>query len=330
MELKISDDYVARKITVITPIKHIDGLDKAIELIDSNANFLERCTKIEARETILSATSNTIICNPNAQDFVIDKDLLIDTSINTILTCSTGLNHIDIEYCKENDIEVLSLKDDLDLLNDLPSTSELAFGLMLSLIRFIPKSYDSVKQGEWDYTRFIGHELKSMKVGIVGLGRLGKMMHKYCAAFGAQVRFYDPNEDFYTGKTSSLQELVDWADIISLHVHVSGDTKQMINENLWKRRTKPLYLINTSRGDIVNELDVVRALKLGKLSGYATDVVTDEFGIAYQSPIIKASFDPNMNIIITPHIGGMTIEGQRKAYYHALDKLTPLPLIATH
>ena len=77
---------------------------------------------------------------------------------------STGLNHIDLDYCKNNDIKVLSQKKDYELLNDLPSTSELAFGLMLSILRNIPNGFDDVKKGGWDYDKFIGHQLKGKTI----------------------------------------------------------------------------------------------------------------------------------------------------------------------
>ena len=94
----------------------------------------------------------------------------------------------------------------------------------------------------------------------------------------------------------------------------------MINKSLLGLVQKDLYIINTSRGEIVNELDVVDALNTGKLTGYGTDVIENEFDDITKSPIIKA-MNEGKNIIVTPHIGGMTIEGQTKAYKWSIDKL---------
>ena len=107
---------------------------------------------------------------------------------------------------------------------------------------------------------------------------------------------------------------------MSLHVHVTDETKYMINEKLLGYMKKGSYIVNTSRGEIVDEQAIVKALDSDKLLGYATDVIEDEFADITKSPIVKAMND-GKNIIITPHVGGMTVEGQTKAYKWAIDKL---------
>jgi len=109
-------------------------------------------------------------------------------------------------------------------------------------------------------------------------------------------------------------------DVISLHVHVNDTTIGMVNKELINKSKKGFYLINTSRGEIVKEPDVVDGLKSGKVLGYGTDVLEDEFGDINDSPILHAARDGH-NVIITPHIGGMTFEGQEKAYTWAINKL---------
>ena len=179
------------KIAVITPVKHLEGV---VDLLQSKGDvvFYETASKEEVRGLLLQTTIDTLVCNPNQQTYKIDKELLENTSIKTINSCSTGLNHIDLGYCKENNIEIQCHKNDYELINQLPSTSELAFGLMLSLLRNIPKCNNHVSKYHWDYTKFMGRQVKDLKVGIIGYGRLGKMMEKYCKAFGAKTFIYDP------------------------------------------------------------------------------------------------------------------------------------------
>ena len=164
------------KIAVITPVSHLDGI---VELLLSKGNIFlyEESTKDQVRELLLTHNIDTIICNPNQQTYKIDQDLLKDTHVKIINSCSTGLNHIDVKYCSKNKIKIYSLKNDMELLNNLPSTSELAFGLMMSLLRKIPESKKHVSNYEWDYTQFMGRQVKDLNIGIVGYGRLGKMMH---------------------------------------------------------------------------------------------------------------------------------------------------------
>jgi D-3-phosphoglycerate dehydrogenase len=312
-------------ILVTTPISHIPG---AIDLIRQKGNvfFAETGSKQEIRNLLISNGIDTIFCNPNQQTYKIDEELLINTNVKLINTCSTGLNHIDIDFCNKNSIEIYSLTTDYKLINELPSTAELAFGLMLSILRNIPKANDHVKSKAWDYTKFVGRQVKDLTIGIIGFGRLGKMMYNYCTAFGMRVLVYDPykkqemDDIFLLNQYAELDEIIKQCDVISLHVHVSNSTFHMINEQLLGKCEKMPYIINTSRGEIVKEDDVINALQTNKIAGYATDVLEDEFGNLQNSNIIDA-MNNGYNIIITPHIGGMTIEGQTKAYIWAINKL---------
>ena len=313
-------------IGIITPIRHLDGVDKLLET-KGNLIFLEEGTKEQVRNLLLNSKIDTILCNPNQQTYRIDKELLENTNVSLINTCSTGMNHIDVDYCKENNIKIYSLTKDMKLINDLPSTSELAFGLMVSLLRQIPQGQKHVSEYGWDYTQFMGRQIKNLTVGIVGYGRLGKMMYNYCEAFGAQVRVYDPykrnemDDAFLLNNyCNSIEKLFESCDVISLHVHVTPETKYMINKKILGLSKKNPYIINTSRGEIVNENDIVNALESGVISGYGTDVIENEFDDIKTSPIIK-SMNAGENIIVTPHVGGMTIEGQTKAYKWAINKL---------
>ena len=168
---------------------------------------------------------------------------------------------------------------------------------MLSLLRKIPQGQKHVSEYSWDYTQFMGRQVKDLKVGIIGYGRLGKMMYNFCKTFGADVMIYDPHvrkeltDSFLLNHyCSSLEQLFEFSDVVSLHVHVTDETKYMINKALFG------------------------SIKKG------TDVIENEFDDLNKSPIIKA-MNFGENIIITPHVGGMTIEGQTKAYKHSINKL---------
>ena len=304
------------KIAVITPISHLDGV---YELLQTKGEvfMLEEGDRNEVRELLIKENIDTILCNPNQQSYKIDEDLLWGTNVRVINTASTGLNHIDLEYCESVGIEIQCHKNDFELINQLPSTSELAFGLLLDLMRNITMSNNVTKRDKsWDYLPFVGQQMKDYKVGIVGYGRLGKMMAKFCRAFDAQVFIYDPYSD--ESNVDTLEELFDVCDAVSLHVHVTDETKYMINYDLLSRGVK--FLVNTSRGEIVNEYDVIRALRECKLWGYGADVIEDEFGDIGVSPFFDLDMS-KLNCIFTPHIGGMTIQGQTKAYKWAVNKL---------
>ncbi len=314
------------KIAVITPVYHLDGIVQLLINKSDELYLREESSKEQVRNLLLKRNIDTIVCNPNQQTYKIDEELLQGTNVNLINTCSTGMNHIDVEYCKKQNIKILSLTKDYELIKQLPSTSELAFGLMLSLLRSIPQSKQHVSEYNWDYIPFIGREVKSLTIGIIGYGRLGKMMYNYCKAFGANVKVYDPykrdemDDAFLLNTYCELTDIFKQCDVISLHVHVTDETKYIINKELLGYSKKSPYIINTSRGEIVNEKDIVEALENKVISGYGADVVENEFDDLQASPIIQA-MNQGENIIVTPHTGGMTIEGQTRAYKWAINKL---------
>ena len=304
------------KILCLTPIKHLDGVYEYLEsfgLVDYHPSL----NKESVKGLIDSFDYDVIFCNPNKQSYLLDNYILTKFS-GTILTASTGLNHIDIDYCNEKGIKVMSHKEDMELLNELPSTSELAFGLMSSMLRNIPNGFNDVKNGGWDYDKFMGHQLKGKTIGIIGYGRLGKMMTDYCYAFGMNTLPYDPYKF-----DADFELLLKISDVISLHVHANDETKHMIDKKMLGKMKNNSYIVNTSRGEIVNEHDIVDALRSGKLKGYATDVIEDEYGNRENSPILKG-IKEGLNILVTPHVGGMTWEGQQKAYKWSISKLKEL------
>ena len=303
------------KILCLTPIKHLDGIYEHLESFGS-VSYTPELQK-EHFESLDMSDYDIIFCNPNKQKYLLNGETLGEFG-GTILTASTGLNHIDINYCGRKGIKVLSLTKDILLLRNLPSTAELAFGLMLSIMRKIPSSFEDVKVGGWDYDMFMGHQLGGKRIGVIGYGRLGKMMIRYCWGFGMMPAIYDPYKDY-----NDLESVLKQSDVISLHVHATDETRHMVDKKFLDCMKKGSYIINTSRGEIVNEEDIVQSLRGGHLKGYATDVIEDEYGNRNNSPILHGVKE-GLNIIVTPHVGGMTWEGQQKAYKWSIDKLKKL------
>jgi len=306
------------KILCLTPIDHIRGVRDILH----NVGMVHYCPDLsyeEAKKVINEFGPEIVFVNPNKMRFKLDAELL--KNIDTVCTASTGLNHIDVEYCQKNNKKVISLTTDYDVIEKISSTAEMAFSLMLSLIRNIPSAFEAAKRHEWNYEPFIGRQLNHLTAGVVGYGRLGKMFAHYCKSFGMDVVVYDPYKSIPgIYKSVSYAELLSLSDVISLHVHITNETKGMINaEALSQIKKEGAYLINTARGDIVNEKDVIAAIEQGHLIGYATDVVRDELSDIEKSELIRAS--DRLNIIVTPHIAGMTREAQEIAYCSVAGRL---------
>ena len=172
-----------KTIICTTPIDHLEGLRRNLKkkgklIYKPNINKKDLKKILEKNKRI-----NVIFCNPNRQGYILNKEILQNSSVKLINTASTGLNHINQDDCKKLNIKILSLTKDFKLIKKLPSTSELSFGLMINLQRNIFQSFQSVKNKKWDYTPFIGQELSSLTIGIIGLGRLGNLMANYAKAF---------------------------------------------------------------------------------------------------------------------------------------------------
>lgn len=306
-----------KKLICITPIKKIEGL---YEFLNNNFIIFYKpyITKKKLKHLLQKTDIEIIFCNPNKQKFILDSELLENTDIKIINTASTGTDHIDVNYCKKKKIKIMSLKKDLSLIKQLPSTAELAFGIMLNLMRNITISSKSVSKGEWDYEKFIGYQLKDKKIGIIGYGRLGKLMANYCNSFGMEVFIYDKYKKSRKYKNISLKKIYQTCEIISIHVHLNSETKYMIS-NFKELKKKP-FIINTSRGAIVNEKELVKAINKDLIKGYGCDVLENEI-LGIKNNLLYKLSKKSSKILITPHIGGMTYEGQYKAYFYAAKKL---------
>ena len=303
------------RIICITPIDHIPGIKDRLKTL---GEFIyEPDIGPEELSKLLELEPSYIYTNPNKMTFRLDKKVLRDSPVRAISTASTGRNHIDLDYCAVRNIQVYSLTEDIATIKKISSTAEHAFGLMLALLRHIPASFDSVKQGNWDYLPFVGRQLNQLTAGVVGFGRLGKKFASYCESFGMKVTICDPKIEDKSIPRLSLEAVLDQSDVVSLHVHLERKTTGMINAQSAKG-SSPFYLINTSRGAIVNEPDVIEMLRSKRILGYATDVVASELG---EQGDILSHLDEGLNLIVTPHIGGMTIDAQKIAYSRAIDYL---------
>ena len=245
-----------------------------------------------------------------------NKDILnAAKKLKVIATATTGLDHVDLEEAEKREIQVLSLRGETKFLNTITGTSELAAGIMIELLRRTPHAFESVKKYEWKRDAFRGHNLYGKTLGIVGMGRLGRWMARYGDAFGMKVQFFDP----YVKKSPSkkyekvsFDKILKTSDVVSVHIHLDKDTENMFSAREFVIMKKNAYLINTSRGKIVDEKALLSALVKKEMAGYATDVLAEElsFGKSFKKHPLVEYAKTHENLIIVPHIGGMTEESR--------------------
>ncbi|MBI5002827.1 hydroxyacid dehydrogenase [Candidatus Woesearchaeota archaeon] len=252
-------------------------------------------------------------------DTTVDKHLLdAATNLKVIATATTGTDHIDIEYAKKKGIEVIALQGANTI-----ATAEHTLALLLTLIRKIPAAHASLLRGEWNRPAYMGTEISGKKLGVVGFGRIGRDIAARARAFGMEILAYDPYlkpEDFvqHHATQKDMNTLLKEADVITLHVLLTPETKGMMNKEKLALLKPNAILLNCSRGEVVVEKDLVEALEQKKIAGTALDVFPEE-------PLKQTSFliryaKTHDNLIITPHIAGSTHEAIHQAGLYAAAK----------
>ena len=225
-------------------------------------------------------------------------------SLKLIARAAVGVGNIDISHATQKGILVINCPG-----QNTNSAAELTMGLLLAMVRNIPQAHHTMKQGGWDRHRFSGREVRGKRIGIVGLGNVGHRVAKFCHGFDMHVAAYDPyiaNEIFerYQVKAyGSLQKMLPEIDILTVHVPLNQETKNMIDGSLLSLMPRGSFVINAARGGIIHEGDLVTHLQSGHLAGAAIDTWEKE-----PKPIAQLLNHPQ--VWCSPHIGASTLEAQ--------------------
>jgi len=245
--------------------------------------------------------------------------------LKAIATNTTGVPHIDMDAARVRGIKVFSLQEETEFLSTITPTAEHTIGLLLALLRRSPWAHNAVLAGEWNRRPFGAPRMLSrLSLGLIGCGRLGSMAGRYGLAFGMEVAFYDPYlpvPPMGMARCNTLEELVSSADVVSLHVHANAATHKMINRDLFLKFKPGSYLVNTARGELVDEAALLEMLTNGRLAGAALDVLDGEFTPGFQvaaHPLAAYARDHD-NLLLTPHIGGSTVDAWRETEKRVID-----------
>ncbi len=246
----------------------------------------------------------------------IDESLLGQVAnIKYVVSPATGTNHLDIDYLNKRNIKLIYLGDFSNEISNVFSTAELAWSLLLAVVRRIIPAHGSVVSGSFDRGPFIGVDLAGRTLGIIGYGRLGRRVAEYGQAFGMRVVVCDIDDskvlNLANGITACvLDQLLSTSDVVSIHVPLNEHTHRLITGMQISKMKNGAVLINTSRGEVVDELAIVDALETGKLYGVGVDVLVGENANNFSSdnsPLVRAA-TRNLNAVVSPHIGGWTTQ----------------------
>lgn len=257
---------------------------------------------------------------------IIDSALLDNANRLKVIVCNaTGVDHIDVAAAESRGITVLSLKGEVDFLRTVHATAELTWGLLLSLLRNIPQAHGQVVSGRWQRDNFFGCELHGKRLGILGFGRIGEKVASYAKVFGMSVYGYDNKPINYPSDVivaPTLEDLVHHSDVLSVHIPYQKETHELITLEILNQLPRGAFVINTSRGMVINERDLLHALQLRTIGGAAVDVLVNEHkqNFLHNNPLIEYAKNHN-NLLITPHIGGVTRESWEKTETFMAEKL---------
>jgi D-3-phosphoglycerate dehydrogenase len=226
-------------------------------------------------------------------------------SLKIIGRAGVGVDNIDVKAAAAKNVLVINTPQ-----GNAAAAAEMAIALMFALARKVPQAAESMRQGIWEKKKFMGVEIAGKTLGVIGLGNIGRQAAERGVGLKMSVIGYDPIVKSETGlpagvKLASLDDVITKSDFITLHVPLTTDTKDLFNAATFARMKKGSFLINCARGGIVNEADVLEALKAGQLAGAALDV----FG---KEPPEPSPLFAHENLIASPHLGASTREAQEK------------------
>lgn len=238
---------------------------------------------------------------------------------------ATGRDHVDLDAAAEKNIAILCLKEETAFLSSITATAELAWALMLATVRKIPWGFEAAKKGQWRRVGgdWRGHQISGKTLGVLGYGRLGTITAQYGKAFRMKVLANDTKDiKPEAGVTMvDLDTLLRESDVLSIHIHLQGNEGFFDRQKLNKMKSGSI-LVNTSRGGIIDEQAFIDVLASGPLAGAGIDVINGEWlpNIA-EHPLIRYAATHD-NLVITPHLGGVTVESQEMTRNFIIRKLT--------
>ena len=271
---------------------HQDDRFDVTHIEDSSSDAFFETLKIADALVVRSATSIASGMIESARE------------LKVIGRAGVGIDNVDVEAATARGIAVYNAPG-----GNTIAAAEMTMALMLALIRKIPAAERSVRDGLWDRAAFKGNELAGGTLGLIGAGRIGGEVAKRCQAFGMDRIVYDP---YLTDERATeidvrlvdLDDVLGNSDVISIHVPLTDETRGLLGDEAFSRMKNGVFVINASRGGVIDEAALARALAGGEIAGAALDVYEHE-------PLPDdSSLRDAPNLILTPHLAGSTAEAQ--------------------
>ena len=255
--------------------------------------------------------------------FRVDEEVInAAPNLKFVARAGAGMDNIDVAYADKKNIQLINAPE-----GNADAVGEHCIGLLLSLMNNFRKADAEIRNGIWEREENRGYELKGKTVAIIGYGNNGGAFANKLKGFEVNVLAYDKyktgfSDDYAT--EASMEEVVKYADVLSLHVPLTKETRQMINEDYFSYFKKPIFFINAARGEIVSVKAVLNSIKRGKILGAGLDVLEQEKFPALADADFYNDLIKEEKLILTPHIGGWTFDSYRKISEVLITKLKNL------
>lgn len=285
--------------------KNLKFQKKSLEILNKNFNIV-------SSDKLKKNYFNNIISILLPMDNFYSKEFFNQfKNLRSVVTPTTGDIHLDINFLKKKKIKIFNLANQKNNLNRITSTSELTIGHILNLTRKIVLIYkEFIKNKKFEKHNYLLSN-KMLTIGILGLGRIGKHVAYRAEALGFNIIYYDPFVDIKKfKKVKNFKQFLKKTNILTIHMHYKKKYLNMLDMKLLKLLKKPSYIVNTSRGEFINEADLIKCLKSNIIEGTGLDVLKDEFKKKFRkNPKNNILFNfflkkKNYNIFITPKQGG--------------------------
>ncbi|RZK49759.1 MAG: phosphoglycerate dehydrogenase [Pedobacter sp.] len=256
--------------------------------------------------------------------FQIDKEVLeAAPTLKFIARAGAGLDNIDIEEAQRKNIHLLAANE-----GNMDAVGEHAIALLLSLMNNLRMADSQVRTGTWDREGNRGYELKGKTIGIIGYGFMGQSFAKKLTGFDVQVLAYDKYKTGFSDAFAtevSMEEIVKRVDILSIHIPLTRETMGMVDDEYLFHFKKPIFFINTARGEIVKTRAILNAIAQGKIIGAGLDVLEQEKFPGLADAAWYPELVANDMVLLSPHIAGWTFDSYRKISEVLAQKLSQLP-----
>jgi D-3-phosphoglycerate dehydrogenase len=286
------------RILVCDPIS-----EQGIDMLRQHPNVQVDVKLKQTEDVICAMAANYHALIVRSETKITDKILEKATNLKVVGRAGVGVDNINVEAATQRGVVVVNTPD-----GNTISACEHTMALLLAMARNVPQAQQSLKEGRWDRSKYMGVELRGKKIGILGFGKIGAEVSVRCRAFGMDILAYDPYiteeraQQFHV-RLCTKEEIFKEADYITVHMPKTAETKDMIAKQEFELMKPTARVLNVARGGIINEQDLYEALSQSKIAGAAIDVFEKE--PQTDSPLFKLP-----QVVATPHLGASTEEAQ--------------------